>query len=195
MFKPFLRFALPAIAIALLAGGASAQQKAPAVPAPAAPAAAPTAKPGAARPLAVLPVISPSALAAARAVIVSSGLAQSFEPVIPELMNEIYLTITRTRPELATDMSAVLDQLKPEFMAHDDEMVNNAAEIAAGEIDEPDLVKIAAFFNSPAGKKYVTSEPEMLQRMMDTTHAWAQQMSEHMMTRVREEMKKRGKQI
>jgi hypothetical protein len=182
IFKPFLRFVLPALVLGLLAGGASAQG-------------VPAAKPAPTQASPVPPAITPSHLAAARAVIVSSGLGQSFDPVIPELMSEIYLTITRTRPELAPDMTAVLNQLKPEFTAHEVEMVNNAALIAASEIDEADLDKIAAFFNSTAGKKYVSAQPDMLQRMMTTTHAMASEMSAQMMSRVREEMKKRGKQM
>lgn len=194
-FRHSLGFALPVIALACLAGGAFAAEKAAAPPAASATKTAPAPVMPTITPAQVEPVISPAHLAAARAVIVGSGLSRSFKPVIPELMGQIDLTITRTRPELTADMNAVLTKLQPEFEAQSSEMVDNAAKIAAASIDTADLTKIAAFFNSPAGKKYVAAQPQMLQRLMVTTHAWTQRMSEHMMTRVREEMKKRGKQL
>ena len=187
MLKTSLRSG--AIALALgFCGAASvlAQQSAsPAAPAQAAPS----------QPPMVLPVISPSHLAVARAVVVSSGLSRSFDTIVPELMGQLDLTVTRTRPELASDLKAVLDQLQPEFQAQTNQIINAAAQSVAGEIDEADLKQVETFFESPAGKKYVSAEPEMLTRMMGTIHDISEQMSEHMMTRVREEMKKRGKQL
>ena len=184
-----LRFALPALAIALSAGFGFAQTKPAAAGATAAPvlptiSAAPAQKP-----------ISAAHLAAAREVIIASGLSRSFEPVIPELMAQIDMNVIRTRPELTADMKAVLKKLGPGFKAKESQMVENAAQIAAASIDRADLVKIAAFFNSPAGKKYVAAQPIMLQRLVVTTHAWTELMSQHMMASIRAEMRKRGKQL
>jgi uncharacterized protein len=143
----------------------------------------------------VLPVISPSHVAIARAVVISSGLSRSFDSVVPELMGQLFANVTQTRPELANDLKAVLTQLQPEFQSETGALIDAAAQSVAGQIDEADLTRINAFFTSPAGKKYVDAQPEMLDHMMTSVHDLTQQMSQEMMSRVRQELQKRGKQL
>jgi hypothetical protein len=143
----------------------------------------------------VLPVITPSHLAAARAVVVSSGLARSFDTNVPELMGQLYATVTQTRPELTNDLKDVLKNLQPEFQQQTAQVLDLAATAVAGQISESDLKQINDFFNSPSGKKYVDAQPEILTHIMDSIRSMTQQMSERMMTRVRDEMKKRGKTL
>jgi len=167
----------------LLCGGAtavSAQQPAPAAPA---------------RPPMVLPVITPSHMAAARGVVMSSGLSRSFTTIVPELMGQLFANITQTRPELTNDLKAVLTQLQPEFQKDTEQLIDAAAQAVAGQVDEPTLVQINAFFITPAGKRYVDAQPGMLSHMMDSIHLVTDQMSQQMLSRVRDELKKRGKTL
>jgi 2-oxoglutarate dehydrogenase complex dehydrogenase (E1) component-like enzyme len=57
---------------------------------------------------------------------------------------------------------------------------------------EQALKDTAAFFRSEAGKAYVAMQPRVIDQMMISLEAWNRQMSEDLMTRVREEMRKRG---
>ena len=133
-----------------------------------------------------------SQLAAARDVVVSSGMARSFSPMVPQLMEQIVPLITRTRPELSKDLSDVLQELKPEFIKDGDEMTDIAAHIYARRMTEDELKQAAAFFNSPVGKKYVDIQPAMLDELVVAMQSWTQTLSTTMMTRVRQEMGKKG---
>jgi hypothetical protein len=176
-FRFPLRLAAGAVGLALLAGSAVAQQPAPAAaPAPSA-------------------VVTPEQLAVARDVVVGSGISRSFDVVIPNIMSQITNTLTRTRPELTSDLAAVMEQLRPEFMKQPADMVDNAARIVASVMSEDELKQTAAFFASPAGKKYVSSQPVVLDRLVVAMEGWTQKVSEDMVTRIRAEMKKRGKDI
>ncbi len=138
---------------------------------------------------------SPSHLAAARALITASGLSRSFGVIIPQFMDQIAQSLTQTRPEIAKDLNTVLTQLKPEFDRQADEMVNIAAQIYAKQMNEQDLKTADAFFESPAGKKYVETQPAFLTEVVTAMQGWQGKVSTDMMTRVREEMKKKGHEI
>jgi len=138
---------------------------------------------------------SPSHLAAARALVISSGMSRSFSIIIPQFMDQIAQSLVQTRPEIAKDLEAVLTQMKPEFDHQADEMIDTAAQIYVKQMSEPDLKAADAFFESPAGKKYVETQPAFLSEVVTAMQVWQGKISTGMMTRVREEMKKKGHEI
>lgn len=170
------------LAALLLAETAGAQQATPPAP-PAAPNAP------------AQPAASPSHLAAARALVIACGMSRSFSSIIPQFLDQIGSSLTQTRPELRTDLSAVLTQIKPEFDKQVDEMIDMAAQIYAKQMSEPDLKAAVAFFDSPAGKKYVEMQPAFVSEIVTAMQGWQGKISTDMMTRVREEMKKRGHDV
>ncbi len=138
---------------------------------------------------------SPSHLAAARVLVVASGMSRSFSVVIPQFMDQIGSSLAQTRPELIRDLNDVLAQLKPEFDKFADEMDDIAAQIFAKQLSEADLKAAVAFFDSPAGRQYVATQPAVLTDIVTAMQGWQGKVSTDMMTRVREEMKKRGHDI
>ena len=190
---PKTRLAAAALLLALAAAPASAQTPPAAAPAPSAPA-APAGQAAPALPVPALPQpdVSPEKLAAARQVVVSSGMARSFEPMVPQLEEQIPLVVTRTRPDLSKDLTAVLAQLQPEFGQKSTEMLDVAARIYARTMSVEDLKATAAFFDSPAGKQYVAAQPKMLDELVVSMQAWTQEVSAFMMKRVQQEMEKKG---
>jgi len=74
-------------------------------------------------------------------------------------------------------------------------MVDTAAKIYADKLTEAELKDIAAFFRSPAGKRYVESQPAVLDEMVQAMQNWTQEVSEYVMVRVRAELGKRGHQL
>lgn len=155
-------------------------------PAPAAAVAPPVA---AARPSAS---VAPAQLALARSVVIESGIASSFQVIIPQYLDQIGMTLTRTRPELIADLNVVLADLKPEFDKKANEMIDSAAQLYLQRLSQKELEDVAAFFKSPSGRKYVGSQPFLMNDMFVAMQAWSQKISVDMMSRVREEMRKKG---
>ena len=165
----------------LLAAPALAQTP----PRPAAPAApAPTAPAPAAQP-------SPSHLAVAREVMLNSGIARSFDSMLPVFGEQIKQSAV-TRPELSKDLDSVLQGLQPELEMQKQELIATAARIYAARLSEAELKDIAAFFRSPSGRRYVETQPQVLDDMVQQMQGWTQQVSQYVMVRVRAEMGKRG---
>ena len=167
--------ALAFCAAALCAAPAFAQQPARA-PAPAAAAASPT----------------PEQLAAAREVVLQSGISKTFNMFLPQLADQTVQSITRTRPELRNDLIEVLKGLVPEFEKRNEQMIDSTARAFAGAMSEEHLKGAAAFFKSEAGRAYVEMQPKVIDQMVVALDAWNRQMSQDLVARAREEMKKKG---
>jgi hypothetical protein len=138
---------------------------------------------------------TPSHLAAARELLQLNGIASSFTSSIPQFFDQVGSTLTQTRPELASDLSKVFNELKPEFDKKADDLTEKAAHLYATLLSEQDLKAIDAFFKSDAGKKYVQTQPDFMRDIVVIMENWRQQISTDMMTRVRVEMAKKGHQL
>ncbi|CAX24733.1 conserved protein of unknown function; putative exported protein [Methylorubrum extorquens DM4] len=178
---------------AVLVPAAQAQQ--PAAKPPAA-SPKPTVKPGAAPPPAAAPEpdLSAAHLALAREVMLSSGIARSFDSIIPTMAEQIRKNAV-TRPDLAKDLDEVLKGLDSEMEMQKQRLINIAARIYAKRLNEAELTDIVTFFRSPAGKRYVETQPQILDDMVGAMQDWTQEVSEYIMVRTRAEMGKRGHQL
>ncbi|ACL59535.1 DUF2059 domain-containing protein [Methylobacterium nodulans] len=171
---------LAGLLAAVLAAAPAAAQKAPAA-APAAPAAP-------------APAITPSHLALAKEVMLNSGIARSFDSIIPVFGDQIKQAAV-TRPELTKDLDDVIEKLQPELELQKQKMIDTASRIYAAKLSEAELREIAIFFRSTAGKRYVETQPQVLDDMVQAMQSWTQDVSEYVMVRVRAEMGKRGHQM
>lgn len=134
---------------------------------------------------------SASHLALAREVMLSSGIARSFDAIIPSFADQIRKQAV-TRPEIQKDLDQVLANLHPEMELQKQRMIDIAARTYAARFSEAELTDIATFFRSPAGKRYVEMQPALLDEMVRAMQVWTEEVSEYLMVRVRAEMSKRG---
>jgi uncharacterized protein len=135
---------------------------------------------------------SPAAIAAADKILNTIGLKQSIAIVVPSMMAELETNVTRTRPEIRDSLRATLKGIQPEFDQTAKQTYLHAESLLASEMSEQDITQVAAFFDSPAGKKYVQVTPVFLQNLADVTGAWREKLSTDILVRARAEMKKKG---
>jgi len=164
---------------ALSVSARSAETTPPAAPAPATPAPAPAGP-------------SPAAVADADKILNDIGLKQSIALVVPGMMAELETNVTRTRPEIRDSLRATLKAIQPEFDQTAKQTYSEAAALLASQMSEKEIAEVAAFFESPVGKKYVQVTPIFLQKLSDVTGAWREKLSTDILVRAREEMKKKG---
>ena len=174
-----------AVVLMTIAPATAQTTAAPAAPAATKPAAIPD----------VQPEPPASAVAAARDLVVASGISRSFTPMPLQLMDQIVPMLTRTRPELKANLTQILSDLRPDFIRKGEDMIDITAKIYARRMSEQELKDAAAFFNSPVGKKYVDVQPLMLDELVIAMQSFTQQLSTYMMTRIRDEMKKKGQEF
>jgi uncharacterized protein len=170
------------LALIILAALSVAPRAAETTP-PAAPAAAPSPSPAAP---------SPAAIAAADTILGDIGIKQTIAIVVPGMLTELETNVTRTRPEIKDSLRQTLRAIQPEFDKTAQQTFDSAATILASQMSEKEIVELAAFFESPVGKKYVAMEPVFLQQLSDVVAPWREQLSTDILVRAREEMKKKG---
>jgi hypothetical protein len=189
------RSAKSALALLMLAALSFTAQAGETTPpaAPAAPAAAPAAPAAApAAPAAAPAAPSAAAVAAADKILGDIGIKQSIALVVPGMMAELESNVTRTRPEIKDSLRATLKGIQPEFDKTSMQVYDEAATLLASQMSEKEIVEVAAFFDSPTGKKYVAMEPVFLQKLSDVAAPWREKISTDILTRARQEMKKKG---
>jgi uncharacterized protein len=135
---------------------------------------------------------SPAAIETAKSIISGSGMTRSFDLVVPEIFGQLERNVLATRPELKDPLHTVLLALVPEFVKTEQEVVDGAALALAKHMSEQELKDTAAFFSSPSGKKYVAAEPLAFNDIIGLINNWRQKLSVDVLTRTREELKKKG---
>ena len=134
----------------------------------------------------------PAAVAAADRILGDIGVKESIALVVPGMMAELEQNVTRTRPEIKDSLRATLKTIQPEFDKTARQTYDQAATLLASLMSEKELNDVASFFDSPSGKKYIAVTPDFLQKLAGVTTPWRDKLSTDIVTRARQEMKKKG---
>lgn len=181
----FARGLAVATLIAGLSTGAMAQATTPPAAAPAAPAPAAPA----------LPPLSDSHLAAALDVVRLSGMSRSIDVIVPETIVRARAAFTRMRPELSEEIGKAVADLMPEFALMSNEAQKLAATAFGHRLSEAELGELKKFFSSDAGKKFVEAQPAIIEEMYRNLDQFTNVISQSVIDKLRDELKKRGHTI
>jgi hypothetical protein len=135
---------------------------------------------------------SAAALSLASTVIADIGLKASVDSFVPSLFNEMERNISGLHPEMQSSLHETLVALLPEYTKTEDSVLADVAHVLASKMTEQDLRDTQTFFESPVGKKYIATQSVLLQELSISAAVWRRQVSADLLTRVREEMKKKG---
>lgn len=135
---------------------------------------------------------SPAALAAADTILDDMGVKATLALVVPGMMTELERNVTNTRPEIKGSLRETLKAIQPEFDKSAQDMFKQAATLLATLMSDKEIEEAATFFSSPVGKKYLATEPVFFQKFSALAEPWRQQLSTNILTKAREEMKKKG---
>jgi uncharacterized protein len=141
---------------------------------------------------AVPPPPSQAAVTAADQLLIAMGVKESIATTVPTMMAELEQNVTTTRPEIRDSLRATLTEIKPEYDKSAEQTYGKAEALLALSMSEKDLLEVAAFFTSPTGKKYLAIQPIFFQKLQDMVGPWRQDLSTDIVTKARQEMKKKG---
>jgi uncharacterized protein len=135
---------------------------------------------------------SPAAIALALNVLTDIGLKSSVESIVPSMLGEINRNISQMHPEMKAALKEVITAAEPDFIKTDTGVLNDIATVLASRMTEQELKETAAFFESPTGKKYIAAQVPMLQEFSVSGDAWRQKLAGEMLSRIRDDLKKKG---
>ena len=138
---------------------------------------------------------SPTAIATAKEVITAKGAAALYSPLVSGVIERTKSVFLQTNPTLGKDLNEVAAKLHAEYATRSAEIVNDVAKLYASRFTEQELKDILAFYKSPLGRKLIVEEPAILDQSMKNARAWAENLSQEVIAKMRAEMKKRGHDI
>lgn len=138
---------------------------------------------------------TPAQMQLARDILNASGEARALEPLIPSVMQQTFTNFVQQNPDLQKPLVEAMTALQPEFMKLQPEVVDIMASSFAAHFTEAELKDILTFYNTPTGKKYVAEMPKVIQESLAVARDWGSKLSDRVVARLREEMKKKGHTI
>jgi hypothetical protein len=141
---------------------------------------------------AIPPPPSAAAIAAADQLLIEMGVKETIAKTVPAMMAELEKNVTTTHPEVRDSLRQTLNTIKPDFDKSAQLTYEKVEALLALALSEKEIVEVANFFNSPTGKKYLAMQPVFFQQLQDILGPWQQSLSTDIVTKAREEMKKKG---
>jgi hypothetical protein len=131
----------------------------------------------------------------AREVVLASGATRAFEGVIPSILQQSLSVFVQQNPDLTKDLTETVKGMAPDFEKRVSEIIDIVASVYATRFSEAELKDILNFYRSASGKKLVAQLPSVLEESFIKTQEWSSKISEQIVIRLRNDMKKRGHTI
>ncbi len=135
---------------------------------------------------------SAAALATANELIKVTGATALFKPLIPGVVEQAKTPFLQQNPMLAKDLNEIAAKINNDLAPRFSEITNEIATLYATHFTEQELKAILAFYESPAGKKLLNQQPQIIDASMSFAQNWANKLSDVVIRRMRAELEKRG---
>jgi len=151
----------------------------------------------------VLAAVSPAqaqqptanALALAKEIIIVKGGNTLYDPVVPSVVDRARTLFLQANPLLGKDLNEVAAKLQTELTPRTADLLNDGARLYASRFTEQELKDVLAFYKSPVGRKVITQEPVILDQSASNVDEWANKLADEVISKFRNEMRRRGKEI
>lgn len=135
---------------------------------------------------------SAAALAEAQKLVAVTGTINLFNPLVAGVIEQAKLLFLQQDPSLGKDLNEVAAKLRTDLMPRLSELFNEVAKYYATDFTEQELKDILVFYQSPTGKKLLDRQPQIVDHSMKFAQEWANKLSDEVIAKMRDEMKKKG---
>jgi hypothetical protein len=135
---------------------------------------------------------SAAALASAKEFVALTGATQIFGPLVAGVVEQSKMLYLQQNPALSKDLNEISAKLKAELTPRLAELDVEMVRIYATRFTEAELKEIMAFYGSPTGKKVLVEQPQAAEQSLKFAQDWSIKLSDEVVGKMREELKKRG---
>ncbi|HET7804684.1 MAG TPA: DUF2059 domain-containing protein [Pseudolabrys sp.] len=135
---------------------------------------------------------SPAAMASAKELISITGATTLFSPLIAGVVEQAKVLYLQQNPALAKDLNEIATQMRADLQPRFHELTEEVARLYATNFTEQELKDILAFYKTTAGKKLLATQPKIVDSSMKFAQDWANTLSDQVIAKMRDELKKRG---
>jgi hypothetical protein len=138
---------------------------------------------------------SAAAMATAKEIVNVTGSTMLFNPLIPGVIEQAKVLFLQQNPALSKDLNEISTKLRNDLMPRFEELVNEVARNYATRFNEQELKELLAFYKSPVGRKLIVEQPQVVDGSMKFAQTWANALSDQVIAKMRDELKKRGHEL
>jgi len=138
---------------------------------------------------------SPAAILIAKQIVELKGAKDLYQPLVRGVIQKVKNQFMQTNFMYAKDLNEIANNLERDYTPRVNELVDASARIYASYFTEAELKDILTFYQSPVGRKLIAEEPKALEASMANAGDWGDKLSDDVISKMREEMKKRGHDI
>jgi hypothetical protein len=135
---------------------------------------------------------SAAAMATAKELIASTGAAAVFNPLISGVVEQAKLLFLQQNPALVNDLNEIANQMRTDLEPRFVDLTDEMARLYATHFTDQELKAVLVFYQSPVGKKLLAQQPTVVDDSMRFAQDWANKLSDQVIAKMREELKKRG---
>jgi hypothetical protein len=133
-----------------------------------------------------------SSIQVAKQLIAVTGATTVFNPLIAGVVEQAKILFLQQNPALAKDLNEVAAKIRSDLQPRFSEISDEVAKLYASNFTEQELKDIVTFYQSPAGQKLLTAQTKVIESSMAFAQTWANTLSDEVIVKIRDEMKKRG---
>jgi uncharacterized protein len=134
-----------------------------------------------------------AAIASGKELVAITGATTLFDPLIAGVIEQAKLLYLQQNPGLSKDLNEIAEKLRSDMAPRLSELNNEVAKLYATNFTDQELKAIIVFYQSPAGKKLLAQQPIVVDASMKFAQTWANGLSDEVVAKMREELKKRGR--
>jgi hypothetical protein len=135
---------------------------------------------------------SAAAMATAKELVTTTGATTLFNPLIAGVVEQAKLLFLQQNPGLSKDLNEIAEKMRSDLQPRFAELINEVAKEYATSFTEPELKAILTFYASPVGKKLLDQQSRVVDASMKFAQEWANKLSDEVIAKMRDELKKRG---
>ena len=135
---------------------------------------------------------SAAAMATAKEIVAVTGAMTLFNPLIPGVVEQAKNLFLQQNPALSKDLNEISAKLRSDLAPRFEELVADVAKNYATSFTEQELKDILAFYKTPAGRKLISDQPKVVDATLIYAQTWANALSEQVIVKMRDELKKKG---
>lgn len=135
---------------------------------------------------------SPAAMASAKELISITGATALFSPLIAGVVEQAKVLYLQQNPALSKDLNEIATQMRTDLQPRFSELTDEVSRLYATNFTEQELKDILAFYKTTAGKKLLAAQPKIVDSSMKFAQDWANKLSDQVIAKMRDELKKRG---
>ena len=136
----------------------------------------------------------PSAVAiqTANEVVNATGAMALFIPLIPGVIEQAKNLFLQQNPGLSKDLNEITTKMRADLAPRFGELTSEVAKLYASHFTEAELKELLAFYKTPVGMKLITEQPKVGEEGLKFAQTWANNLSDEVIVKMRDELKKRG---